>query len=164
MWPQGTEHLVNGENKGIILSLPAWLLLDLPQDRGWPRQFAYTPWNPAPRFKPGLHGFSPPSLPGEICIGWVWLSHKWNWLFRCFGLKGICFHSSSFFCLLLLLLGSKTPGLLRDRDRRLWELLQAHKQQRQSRGARVRWLCKLRICMWSQFRIPGKAVYFRKAF
>lgn len=33
----------------------------------------------------------------EIRIGRVWQIHERNWLFRCLGLKGICFHSSSFF-------------------------------------------------------------------
>lgn len=161
MWPQSTEHLVNGENQGMILSLPSWLLFALPRGGGWPRRFAYSSWTPPPGFHLAFHRISSTSQHREICTGWVWQIQEWNWLFRCFGLKGICFHSSSFFCLLLLLLGSKTLGLLR--DQRLQELLE-HASSKGRAVVQGHCIHRLHISMWSQFRIPGKAVYFRKAF
>lgn len=102
-----------------------------------PGRFACNPCTPPPSSSLALHKFSPTSPHGELCIGQIWQIHKWNWLFRCFGLKGICFHSSSFFCLLPVMLGSKTLGLLR--DQRLQELLggmRAVKAESRSLGAR----------------------------
>lgn len=97
--PQSTKHLGTGKNKGMILSVPTWLLLNLPRGRTWPGQFACSPCTHTHLLSGSSlvsHKLRPTNTQGDICIGRVWQIQEWNWLFRCLGLKGICFHSSFF--------------------------------------------------------------------